>query len=159
MRKLKFKLNRNVLTTIYLTFIRPTLEYADIVWQNIQLYLQDELEQIQLEAARIITGAIKLTSREPLYKETGLVKPSERRRHHRLILFHKMVNKRAPQYLNSLVPPKVSHTYYTRNNLNLQETAALLIIKTRFFRKQSTIGICCLLKQNPLNPSPPSKTK
>ena len=32
-----------------------------------------------------------------------------------------MVNKRAPQYLNSLVPPKVSHTYYTRNNLNLQE--------------------------------------
>ena len=121
MRKLKFKLNRKVLTTIYLTFIRPTLEYADIVWQNIPLYLQDELEQIQLEAARIITGAIKLTSRELLYKETGLVTLSERRRHHRLILFHKMVNKRAPQYLNSLVPPKVSHTYYTRNNLNLQE--------------------------------------
>ena len=67
MRKLKFKLKRKVLNYIYLTFIRPILEYADTVWQNIPDYLQVELEQIQLEAARIITGAIKFTSKELLY--------------------------------------------------------------------------------------------
>ena len=123
MRKLKFKLKRNVLNNIYLTFIRPILEYADTVWQNIPDYLQVELEQIQLEAARIITGAIKLTSKELLYRETDLIPLSERRKQHRLILFHKMVHKRAPDYdyLNELVPPMVSHTYFTRNNQNLQE--------------------------------------
>ena len=56
-----------------------------------------------------------------LYRETGLIPLSERRKQHRLILFHKMVHKRAPDYLNELVPPMVSHTYFTRNNQNLQE--------------------------------------
>ena len=32
MRKLKFKLDRKSLETIYLTFIRPILEYGDVVW-------------------------------------------------------------------------------------------------------------------------------
>ena len=121
MRKLKFKLKRKILNNIYLTFIRPTLEYADTVWHNIPDYLQTKLEQIQLEAARIITGAIKLTSKDLLYKESGLTPLSERRKQHRLILFHKMVHKRAPDYLNELVPPMVSHIYLTRNNQNLQE--------------------------------------
>ena len=34
MRKLKFELDRKALETIYLSFIRPSLEYADIVWDN-----------------------------------------------------------------------------------------------------------------------------
>ena len=76
---------------------------------------------IWVEAARIITGAIKLTSKELLYKESGLTPLSDRRKQHRLILFHKMVHKRAPDYLNELVPPMVSHTYFTRNNQNLKE--------------------------------------
>jgi len=33
MRKLKFELHRKALETIYLSFIRPILEYADIVWE------------------------------------------------------------------------------------------------------------------------------
>ena len=99
-----------------LTFIRPILEYTDTVWQNIPGYLQVELEQI-----RIITGDIKFTSKELLYRETGLIPLSERRKQHRLIFCHKMVHKRAPDYLNELVPPMVSHTYFTWNNQNLQE--------------------------------------
>ena len=31
MRKLKFKLDRKSLETIYLTFIRPILEYGDVL--------------------------------------------------------------------------------------------------------------------------------
>ena len=37
-RKLKFELDRKSLETIYLTFIRPILEYEDIVWDNCTLY-------------------------------------------------------------------------------------------------------------------------
>ena len=57
MRKLKFKLDRKSLETIYLTFIRPILEYGDVVWNNCTQYEKEELEKIQTEAARIATGA------------------------------------------------------------------------------------------------------
>ena len=39
MRKLKFRLDRNSLQQIYFSFIRPLLEYADIVWDSLPLRL------------------------------------------------------------------------------------------------------------------------
>ena len=60
MRKLKFKLDRKSFQIIYFTFIRPILEYADVVWNNCTQYEVNELEKIQNEAARIVTGATKL---------------------------------------------------------------------------------------------------
>ena len=38
MPKLKFKLDRRSLQIIYFTFIRPLLEYADVVWDNCSQY-------------------------------------------------------------------------------------------------------------------------
>ena len=38
MRKLKFKLDRNSLETIYLTFVRPLFEYGDVLWDNCTQY-------------------------------------------------------------------------------------------------------------------------
>ena len=34
MRKLKFKLDRKSLEIVYIAFIRPLLEYGDIIWDN-----------------------------------------------------------------------------------------------------------------------------
>ena len=45
MRKLKFKLDRKSLQTIYFSFIRPLLEYADVVWNNCAQYESNELEK------------------------------------------------------------------------------------------------------------------
>ena len=47
MRKLKYELDRQFLETIYLTFIRPVLEYANVVWDNCTHYEKEELEKIQ----------------------------------------------------------------------------------------------------------------
>ena len=55
----------------YVSFIRPVLEYADIVWDNCTQYEIDSFEKIQAEAARIVTGATRLVSLELLYRETG----------------------------------------------------------------------------------------
>ena len=71
MRKLKFELDRKSLQTIYFSFIRPLLEYADVVWNNCTKYESDDLEKIQNEAARIVTGATKLVSINSLKSETG----------------------------------------------------------------------------------------
>ena len=64
MRKLKFQLYRKLLQIIYFSFIRPLLEFADVVWDNCTQYEANELEKIQHEAARIVSGATKLVSIE-----------------------------------------------------------------------------------------------
>ena len=54
MRKLKFLLDRKSLEIIYISFIRPLLEYGDTIWDNCTLYEKRELDKIQNEAARIV---------------------------------------------------------------------------------------------------------
>ena len=92
MRKFKFILDRKTLEKIYLTYIRPLLEYGDIIWDNKTLFLNNKLECVQVEAARIVTGATRLVSIDKLYTETGWEKLVTRREHHRLVYFYRMVN-------------------------------------------------------------------
>jgi hypothetical protein len=47
MRKLKFQLDRRPLEVIYLTFIRPSLEYADVVYLNCTQYEKLELDKMK----------------------------------------------------------------------------------------------------------------
>ena len=56
---------------MYFSFIRPLIEYADVIWDNCTQYQVNKLEKIQNEAARIVTGATKLVSIISLYLETG----------------------------------------------------------------------------------------
>jgi len=105
----KFTLDRKSLEGFYFSFIRPILEYADVVWENLAQSEKDDLEKIQLEAAIIICGATKLVSTNKLYSETGLEPLSIRRRTHRLILFHKMYHALAPRYLFSLTHNQVGN--------------------------------------------------
>ena len=92
MRKLKFHLDRKSLDIIYTSFIRPILEYEDVVWCNLTKYQEDELEKIQIEAARIVTGATKLVSHDNLYRETCWETLNSRRKQHKLTLYYKMIN-------------------------------------------------------------------
>ena len=96
MRRLKFQLDRKSLQTIYIyiyiSFIRPLLEYADVVWDNCTQQEANELEKIQNEAARIVTGATKLASIQSLMSESL----TSRREKHKLVLFYKMINSLAP---------------------------------------------------------------
>ena len=126
LRKLKLNLDRKSLETIYLTFIRPLLEYGDIIWDNCTQQEKTELDKIQNEAARIATGATKLVSIEALYKEIGWETLEQRRNNHKLTLFYKMMNSFTPSYLTSLVPQPVSNLsrYNLRNSTDLQSINA-----------------------------------
>ena len=68
-----FKLDRKTLESIYFSFIRPTLEYADIVWDNCYTIEKYKLEQIQFEAAMIVTGATRSCSRTKLMEESNKI--------------------------------------------------------------------------------------
>jgi hypothetical protein len=82
LRSFKFTLDRKSLEIVYMPFIRPILEYADVVWDNITVAEAEELESIQIEAARIITGATQLVSFGKLYKESSLEPLRDRRLKH-----------------------------------------------------------------------------
>ena len=122
MRKLKYELGRKSLETIYMTFIRPILEYADVLWDNCTQQEKQDLEKIQLEAARIATGTTKLISIQNLYDETGWEQLETRRKNHKLLLFYKMFNNISPAYLSTLVPAQVQavSSYGLRNATDIR---------------------------------------
>ena len=96
MRKFKFLLDRKSLEIIYFFFIRPILEYGDVVWDNCTQQEKQDTEKIQIEAARIVTGTTKLVSINSLYEETGW---ETRPKNHKLTLFFKMINGLSPQLI------------------------------------------------------------
>ena len=71
LRKFKFKLDRLTLEKLYISYIRPLLEYGDVALDPHSIYLMNQLEKVHIEAMRIISGGTKLTSLVELYKETG----------------------------------------------------------------------------------------
>ena len=108
------QIRQKTLETIYFSFIRPTLEYADIVWDNCNMNEKYKLEQIQYEAAMIVTGATRSCSRAKLIEETGWLSLEKRRYNHRIFTFYKMLKNNVPTYFKDLLPPTV-HQVSQRN--------------------------------------------
>ena len=93
LRRFRLVLDRFTLEKMYFSFIRPILEYGDVIWDSNIQYLADKIEHVQIESMRIVTGGTKLTSINKLYDETSWEKLTDQRRNHKLVLFHKMVNR------------------------------------------------------------------
>jgi hypothetical protein len=136
LRKLKYALNRHYLSRIYLIFIRPMLEYKCELWDGCSQQDSDNLEKLQIEAGRIVTGLPLFASRQSIYSETGWELLSDRRRVRRLSLFYSIHNKSAPDYLCDLMPlPVGSLSQYNLRNSNnyVLPNCRLEINKKSFF--------------------------
>ncbi len=131
LRSLKFTLNRSALERMYFSFVRPLLEYADVVWSNCTDELKTQIESVQIEAARIVSGATKLCNIDKLFHDLRWESLENRRKKHKLILMYKMVNKLSPQYLSDLVPEQTQARYTLRNANNIP----LLHCRTQLYSK------------------------
>ena len=101
-RRLSVNLPRNALLTIYKSFIRPHLDYGDILYdKSSNGNFQSKMEKVQYRACLAITGGIQGTSRERLYDELGLHSLVKRRWRNKLVLFIKTVNRLLPDDLYS----------------------------------------------------------
>ena len=90
MKKLYIILSRKNLLTIYKSFVRPNLDYADIIYDKpFNESLKRKIEMVQYNAALIITGAFKGTSRDKIYQELGLESLADRRWTRKLFFFTK----------------------------------------------------------------------
>ena len=132
LRQLKFTLKRKTLEHVYITFIRPLLEYGDVVWCNCSVEESNMIEAVQLEAARIVLGVSKLYRIAKMYDDLKWERLDDRRKHHRLILFYKMKHNLTPAFLSDIVPQQV--TDYSHYNLRNAHDYHPIFARTSLYR-------------------------
>lgn len=128
---LRFKLDRKTLETIYIAFIRPILEYGDVVFDNCSAECKELLESLQKRSGKIITGAIRGTPSDILYKELGWRPLQDRRTDHKTLLFSRITHNNAPSYLTDHLPAVVHQR--TRYNLRNQDNITTFRSRTSIF--------------------------
>ena len=112
LRKLHNTLPRLPLLTIYKSFIRPHLDYDDVIYD--QASFHQKIESVQYNSALAITGALRGTSKEKLYHELGLESLEKRRWYKKLCCFYEIFRNQSPEYLFNIIPTSV-RPYNTRN--------------------------------------------
>ena len=121
---------------IYKSFIRPHLNYCDIIYHKLlhiftsEYYAErassdplhnneqftNKIDAVQYNSALAITGSIRGTSRGKLHSELGLESLCERRLFHRLLFFYKIINGLAPAYLKNFVPGVILNLHNVRGH-------------------------------------------
>ena len=121
LRKLQNTLPRTSLITIFKSFIRPLLDYGDIIYDRAyNTSFHQNIESIQYNAALAITGAVRGTSREKLYQELGFESLQQRRWYRKLCFLFKIINNQSPRYLFQVVPsPNTRH--FSENSENIPQ--------------------------------------
>ena len=116
------------LVTVYKGYIRPLLEYADVVWHSSLTCQQShQLEQLQRRACRIIMGCEFISYSDALQK-CDLVTLSCRRRNH-CQLFAERLSKSI--CTADLLPP-TRHETHSRNLRNFHYITQLRIKTSRY---------------------------
>ena len=96
LRKLQHVSPRQALINIYKSFIRPYLDYRDILYDKaFNQSFHQKIESIQYNACLAITGTIRASSREKLYQELGLGSLQHRRWYRKICYFYKIYNAKS----------------------------------------------------------------
>ena len=150
-------LPRHTLNELYKQYVRPHLDYGDVIYHipakvcefshSVILPNQmEKLESVQYSAALAVSGAWRGTSREKVYAELGWESLSLRRWSRRLILFYKFINNLTPGYTKDPIPPLRQSQYPLGN----QDVVGQILTRTEKF--QSSFYPNCLNEWNKLDP-------
>jgi hypothetical protein len=131
---------------------RVIIEGTSSEWKNVQAGVPQgsvlgPLEKLQIDAARLVTGAIKGTSRESLLKETAWLRLRSRRSDHKLFIMFKILNNLAPPYLLEL---RTEHTVRTKSAYTLRTHDDLCVPFARTERLQKSFAISSIKLWNSL---------
>lgn len=120
-------LPRASLVTIHKVFMRPHLDYGDIIfYQAFHNSVCKKMESVQYDAALPITGIIKETSKKKFYQEQGFESLRSTKWFSKLSLFYKLIKNENSSPINSINSInsffKPSTTYSLRNSKNVALT-------------------------------------
>ena len=147
LKSCKLQLNRYTLNQCYISYVRPLLEYANIVFDNCTEHDKSQLENIQYKALLLITGAKQGTSYELLIEETGFQTLNNRRTMQKLLKFHKLVHTKDPVYLSKPLPNTLGNERATRAS----KTHTFTLIKTNTIYFSNSFFPDCVRLWNSLN--------
>ena len=138
MKAFKYRMSRQALVTYYHGFIRPLIEYGNVLYDSCTKELSDKVEALQLEAARCATGAKHYSSHAALYDELGWISLYDRRKMHKLCKLYAVHYGIAPRYLSNIILSyQTIHRYSTRTaadpNLLNYPTANKELYRKSFF--------------------------
>ena len=70
---MKYNLSRCTLEVLFKSLMRSSLEYADVVWGGFSESDNNLLDSLQIEGARVVTGALKGTNTVSLLNDLSWV--------------------------------------------------------------------------------------
>ena len=108
------KLSRKSLETMYFSYVRSILEYADILVCNTSQENLKQIDTIQKRAGKIVSGAIRCTSSNMIYEELSWQRLSDRRQNCMTILYSDIIHHRAPSFLFPHIPEIVENRVQSR---------------------------------------------
>ncbi len=102
-----FRMSRRSLELCYLTFVRPVMEYGNVIYDAASEEDLNVLSDIEKDAMRTIVGARKKCNLDKLYKEFKWPTLAVRRANQKVTTLGKIIIKKFPSYLLRDLP-----TYY-----------------------------------------------
>ena len=143
MKLTKKWLSHRVLKVIYKAFVRPNLDYGDVVYHCARTDkpsifesestwpLLKQVESVQYDAAKIVTGAWHGTNIEKLYKMLGWESLNKRRIMRKLTILHETQLTKTPAYLNDIL----SKQKHTSTRLSSQLTFREIVCKKSVYKR------------------------
>ena len=101
---IQFKVSKDTLMKLYKSLIRPMMEYADVIWDGCNEDDSELIESVQYKAARVVTGAMRSTSRSRLLHDVAWEEMKIRRKLHKLVFYFMIKSRLVPSYLSQLIP-------------------------------------------------------
>lgn len=121
MKLTKKWLSYRVLEVIYKAFVRPNLDYADVIYHcandnKVNVFEPEspfpilrQVESVQYDAAKVVSGAWHGTNTDKLYEMLGWESLNKRRIMRKLTIFHETLITKSPVYLHNIIS-KQHHT-------------------------------------------------
>ena len=129
----KYKLDRRSLERVYISNIRPIMEYGDVVWAGGNNGDLDTLDMAQNNAARVVTGATARCDTSTLMNDVAWSMLVSRRRIHRPTMFYQIINGLSPTYLRDLLAARVGER--SRYNMRIAQNSTVPLCRTNTYLK------------------------
>ena len=144
--RLRRRLPPLVIRQLYLSCIRPSLEYASLVWCGLTAGDQAQLDRVQRRAARLITGILPRsdTPHAVLLARAGLEDLSSRGKLAQATFAYRMVHDNLPEhlqtYLNSvrLHRSALSRSLRNSNSVHLPRARKSVLLSSPLYVCSST---------------------
>ena len=142
----RHKIPRSALERLYVTMVRPVIEYGDVIYDTAPHSTARIADRVQRRAALICTGAYRHSETQSLLRELSWQPLSKRRHSHKLVIFYKIYHHIYPQYLYNLIPPTNTIPH------NLRHTQELRLPHTRLQATQNSFFPATAKVWNTLSP-------